>query len=47
MVLRSLPFPEACFLVYVPWGWLWRQHWRNCRISKTKTKSCLTAKILF
>jgi len=22
MVLRSLPFPEACFLAYVRWSWL-------------------------
>jgi len=41
MVLRSLPFSEACFLAYVPWSWLWCHHWRNCRISKTKTKWCL------
>jgi len=41
MVLRSLPFLEACFLAYIPWSLLWRQCWCNCRISKTKTKWCL------
>jgi len=41
MVLRGLPFPKPCFLAYVPWSWLWRQHWRSCHISKTKTKWCL------
>jgi len=34
-------FQKSCFLAYVPRSWLWSQHWRNCRISKTKTKWCL------
>jgi len=38
MVLKSLPFLEACFLTYLPWSWLLRQHQRKCCISKTKTK---------
>jgi len=40
MVLRILPFPGACFLAYVPWSWIWRQHWHNCCSSK-KTRWCL------
>jgi len=47
MIFKSLPFSEACFLTYVPWCWLWRQHRHSCRISKTKTKWCLVPKILF
>jgi len=49
MVFKSLPFPEVGFLTSIAWSWLWHQHWHNCQISnsKTKTKPCLVAKILF
>jgi len=47
MVLKVYRFQKRAFLLTVH-GVNWRQHWRNCRISKTKkTKWCLVPKISF
>jgi len=46
MVLKVYSFQKRAFLLTVC-GVNWRQHWRNCRIGKTKTKWCLVPKILF
>jgi len=46
MVLKVYRFQERAFLLTV-YGVNWRQHRRNCRIGKTKTKWCLVPKILF
>jgi len=36
MVLKVYHFQKRAFLLTVH-GFNWRQHWRNCRIGKTKT----------
>jgi len=40
MVLEVYRFQKRAFLLMVH-GVNWRQHRRNCRIGKTKTKWCL------
>jgi len=45
MVLKVYRFQKRAFLLRVH-GVNWRQHRRNCRIGKTKTKWCSVLKIL-
>ena len=40
MVFKVYSFQKRAFLLMFC-GVNWRQHWRNCRIGKTKTKWCL------